>query len=50
MATLFIVVARSESGRSKKKRTKTEDKGDDDENYDDGVQRPVPMEERAESV
>ena len=50
MATLFIVVARSESRRSRKERTKTEDEGDDDENCADGERRPAPMEEQADSV
>ena len=50
MAMLPIVVARSESQRSKKKRTKTEDEGDDEANCDDGERRPAPMEERAEFV
>ena len=47
MATLSIVVARSESRRSRKERTKTEDEGDDDENCAIGEWRPAPMEERA---
>ena len=50
MATLFIVVARSESRRSKKKRTKTEDKDDDDAICDDSERQPAPMEEGVESV
>ena len=50
MATLFIVVARSEGRRSKKKRTRTEGEDDDDANCDDGERRPAPMEEAADSV
>ena len=50
MATLFIVVARSESRRSKKKRTRTEGEDDDDANCDDGERRAAPMEEAADYV
>ena len=50
MATLFIVVARSEGRRSKKKRTRTEGEDDDDANCDDGERRPALVEEAADSV